>query len=131
MINQVLSPISACTEGHSSSATMAFDRFTIHDQQGASARLLLVVSGVLGLGLLVIRQFKAYNAKPLPPGPKGRPFVGVLFDLPKHHAFLKLTEWARYVTHPRARANPAMSNLMQGIWSNYALANWSPAHHPM
>lgn len=33
---------------------------------------------------------------PLPPGPKSNvPFVGVLFDIPKKHAFKKFTEWAQ------------------------------------
>ncbi|KAF9019569.1 cytochrome P450 [Hymenopellis radicata] len=51
--------------------------------------------GVLALlaSLLVFSRRRRY-ALPLPPGPKGLPFVGLLFDRPVRNVYATYTEWA-------------------------------------
>ena len=48
------------------------------------------------LGLVIFRAFFAQRNRiaPLPPGPKGLPLLGNLFDMPKSDEYLKFSEWA-------------------------------------
>ncbi|KAH8798536.1 cytochrome P450 [Xylogone sp. PMI_703] len=51
--------------------------------------VVTVIAVVLGVRFIVQSQ-----QLPLPPGPKGWPLFGSMFDIPKHHAFNKFCEWA-------------------------------------
>ena len=49
------------------------------------------------VGCLVIRFVRGARKRlPLPPGPKGLPFVGNMFDIPREKAWLKYMEWAKH-----------------------------------
>jgi hypothetical protein len=56
--------------------------------------------GALFLGCMLWRQFKKDknfnpNGLPLPPGPKGYPLIGSLFDFPVNRSWLVYEEWSK------------------------------------
>lgn len=62
----------------------------------APYQLALVALCVSVLSIFAISQANR-SRLPLPPGPKGRPLVGLLYDIPHKLAFLKFEEWAKWV----------------------------------
>lgn len=89
------------------------------------AIILLVFSGVL---FLFLRRKKAVL---YPPGPKGLPVLGNLFDFPKNQHWIKFTEWGQlfgdvvYLNVPGApmvilNTAQAASDLMEKRSANYS-----------
>ena len=54
--------------------------------------LLIVVVGCLAICFVQ----GARKRLSLPPGPKGLPFVGNMFDIPRKKAWLRYMEWAEH-----------------------------------
>ena len=55
---------------------------------------------ILFLGFVLFRQLKKgrdgnVNGLPLPPGPKGYPLIGNLFDMPVHKPWVVYDEWRK------------------------------------
>lgn len=49
----------------------------------------------IGLALYLLKLWLAQrSALPLPPGPKGYPLIGNVYDIPHHYPWLTYTEWA-------------------------------------
>ena len=77
-----------------------------------------LASIILG-GAALVRLTRARSHPHLPPGPKGYPIVGNLFDLPPTHAWEKFGEWGRQYgvssfLHLRA---PRNSHLDRDVYS--------------
>lgn len=58
----------------------------------------------LFFGYMLFRQLKKAGSNPkglpLPPGPKGYPLIGNLFDLPVDKAWLVYDEWSKIYGEP-------------------------------
>lgn len=54
--------------------------------------LALIAACTAGLYILHIVRRRRY---PLPPGPKGLPLIGNIFEAPKNYAWLVYQEWSR------------------------------------
>ena len=59
---------------------------------------------VLFFGYMLFKQLKKSRSNPkglpLPPGPKGYPLIGNLFDLPIHSPWLVYDEWSKIYGEP-------------------------------
>lgn len=56
---------------------------------------MLVVTGLAVIASLYLRARK--NQLPLPPGPKGLPIFGNMFQLPKECGWIKYEEWSKEI----------------------------------
>lgn len=75
----------------SSSAPPIFDVLALETN---TAALCFVASLAVVIALRGIWLRKA-SKNPLPPGPRGLPLLGNLFDMPRHSAWLAFSEWAK------------------------------------
>jgi len=58
--------------------------------------LLLLVSVTGFLYIYILKYVKAARSRaPLPPGPKGYPVIGNIFDMPSCREWETFTEWGR------------------------------------
>lgn len=57
----------------------------------------LATLGYCGIFLLLwaVLRGKRSNNLPFPPGPKGHPLIGNIYDIPRHYAWLTYHKWAR------------------------------------
>ncbi|KAF4577508.1 hypothetical protein EYR36_005497 [Pleurotus pulmonarius] len=58
-----------------------------------SADIYLVAFAFV-LALVGLKRWRG-NRLPLPPGPKGYPIVGNLFDMPSDHQWVKYYDWSK------------------------------------
>ncbi|KAK7692059.1 hypothetical protein QCA50_005464 [Cerrena zonata] len=57
---------------------------------------LMLNSALIVLGLYILRRYSIRkNRFPVPPGPRGLPFVGNVLDMPTSHEWLAITEWTK------------------------------------
>ena len=74
--------------------------------------LLDVLLGTLGLVLLHRILLGGRTHAPLPPGPKGLPIIGNVFDMPKSYEWQTYIEWSKkwgepvFVHEPSSSADP-------------------------
>ncbi|KAI0299745.1 cytochrome P450 [Multifurca ochricompacta] len=70
-----------------------FDSLTFFD-------LLLLVSATGTLSLLVLKYIRTARLRAsLPPGPRGVPLIGNIFDMPSSREWERFTEWGRKYDH--------------------------------
>ncbi|KAH9851148.1 cytochrome P450 [Lenzites betulinus] len=89
------------------SATSAFEMLPVK-LDGVALYVIAGIAVLLAIRGLLLRFGKA-SAMPLPPGPKGLPLLGNLFDIPRRSAWTTFADWSREygdVVHLRVLGRP-------------------------